>query len=221
MFLSILYLNLTPFLLIQCYFSENGTFCEDSILVIWVLFGLILLIIALNDFLFFRIEDEPVIALCVLYIISCIFSISGHNFLEGFSIALAVFVITLVLNHCDMIGGGDVKFLFPLILFAEDNLDIFLVGVSVAGILLAIIYMLFGRYIFAFRRKVVLKLLTIRKNKKKNTFLNIVLLSLSRITNRTAALTYRVKNVWRQEIPYGVALAYGGFCVILENLLSR
>ena len=120
-----------------------------------------------------------------------------------------------------MIGGDDVKFLFPLILFAEDNLDIFLIGVSVAGIVLAVIYMLFGRYIFAFRRKIVLKLLAVRKNKKKNVFLNIVLLSLSRITNRTAALTYRVTNVWRQEIPYGVALSYGGFCVILENLLSR
>ena len=190
-------------------------------MVIWILFGLILLIIAINDFLFFRIEDEPVISLCVLYAISCIFGVSGHNFFEGFSIALAIFAITLVLNHYDMIGGGDVKFLFPLILFAEDNLDIFLIGVSVAGIVLAVIYMLFGRYIFAFRRKIVLKLLTVRKSKKKNAFLNIALLSLSRITNRTAALTYRVTSVWRQEIPYGVALSYGGFCVILENLLSR
>lgn len=190
-------------------------------MIIWVLFGLILLIIAINDFLFFRIENESVISLCILYIVSCIFGVSGHNFLEGFLIASAVFAITLVLNNYGMIGGGDVKLLFPLILFAENNLNIFLIGVSVAGIVLAIIYILFGRYIFSFRRKIVLRLLTARKNKKKNAFLNIALLSLSRITNRTAALTYRIKSIWRQEIPYGVVLSYGGFCVILENLLSR
>lgn len=190
-------------------------------MVVWGLLAVILLLISVNDFLFFRIEDEYNAAMCVLYITACIFGISGKNFLIGFATAVVVFFITLAMNHRDMIGGGDVKMLFPMILFAENNLYTFALNVSVAGVFVSLAYILFGKHIYGYRRKIVLSLMKFRKNNKKNRLLNIALLSLGRITNRTSALTYRVENVWRQEVPYGIALSYGGFCVILENLLSR
>ena len=191
------------------------------ILLVWVLFGIILLIIALNDFLFFRIEDEPVCALFGLYLVSCFCGILGNDILYTLAVAIAIFLVTLALNHLNLIGGGDVKLIFPLILLAEGQLSTFLVGVSFGGVILSLTYVLFGQYIFIFRKKIVTQLLNFRKKRKKIFLLNIVLLSLSRISHRSAVLTYHVTSVWRQEIPYGVALAYGGFCVILENLLSR
>jgi Flp pilus assembly protein protease CpaA len=190
-------------------------------LLIWALFGIILLIISVGDFLFFRIEDEYIIALTILYVVSCIGGISGENFTYGLTIASITFVITLVMNHLGLIGGGDVKMLFPVILLSENNLITFLFGISIGGALLSIIYLIFGRQIFFIRRKLVSHLCLFKKKKRKFNLLNIVLLSLDRIDRRIVALrTYAVGAV-RQEIPYGIAISCGGFYVIVENLLAR
>ncbi|MDR1334091.1 MAG: hypothetical protein LBJ71_02640, partial [Holosporaceae bacterium] len=76
---------------------------------IWALFGIILLIISIGDFLFFRIEDEYIIALVVLYAISYVSGVLGGNFTYGLMIATITFFVTLVMNHLGLIGGGDVK----------------------------------------------------------------------------------------------------------------
>lgn len=195
--------------------------CDLSTLVVCVLLGIVLVIVSLNDFLFYRIEDETIWALLGLYALSCVLGVSGHNFLNGLYIAVGSFIITLIMNRFDLIGGGDVKLIFPLLLFAESSFDAFLWGVSVGGVLLSLIYILSGRIVSDFRKKIVKKLLKIRRNHKKNPFLNLVLLSLSRIDHGSAVLMYNSKSVWRQEIPYGVALSCGAFCVIFEIVLSR
>lgn len=195
-----------------------GTLCA---LIICGLLGIVLLIVSLNDFLFYRIEDEAVWALVGIYALSCILGISGHNFLNGFCIAVGVFIITLIMNQLDLIGGGDVKLLFPLLLFAESYFNAFLTGVSIGGIILSLTYIFAGRKVCNFRKKIVKKLLRVRKKRKQNLFLNFALLSLSRIDHRSAILTYNAKNIWQQEIPYGVALSCGAFCVMLEIWLSR
>lgn len=187
----------------------------------WIICGslaVILLIIAINDFLFFRIEDEAIWSILGLYALSLACGVSGHNFLSGFIIAVAVFIITFILNQFEIIGGGDVKLLFPLLLFAEDSLDAFIIGISVGGAILILFYILFSKKIQLIRTKTIKKLLSIRRKHRKNLFLNVVLLSLSRIDNRTAALNYRAESIWRQEIPYGIVLSCGGFCVIFEIL---
>jgi Flp pilus assembly protein protease CpaA len=188
---------------------------------VWCIFGIVLLIISINDFLFFRIENEAVQFLLALYAVSCILGVSGTNFLFGLAIACGVFFITWALNQYNLIGGGDVKLLFPLLLFSENNLTTFMMGVSVSGLILSFIYIVFGRYIFFFRRKIVTWLYIFYKRRKKLALLNIALLSLGRITKKAVSLKQCVINNLKQEIPYGVALSCGGFCVIVENLLSR
>lgn len=190
------------------------------VLIIWCILGLILLIITINDFLFFRIEDENILCLLGLYIISCIFGISGSNFIFGLSIAIIVFVISWVLNQFDMIGGGDVKLMFPLLLFSENNIYEFLLGTSIAGLIISCLYIIFGRKIFLLRRKIINSLKRY-KTKNKSNFLNIVLLSLDRISIRSVSLKQYAVSAIKQEIPYGVALACGGFYVIVESWLSR
>jgi Flp pilus assembly protein protease CpaA len=135
--------------------------------------------------------------------------------------ATITFVVTLVLNRFNLIGGGDVKLLFPMILFSESNLSIFLMGMSVGGMILAIFYLFFGRQIFFIRRKIISSLYILSKKQNKSSLLSFVLLSLSRIDRRIVALRKYTFSAMKQEIPYGVAISFGGFCVILENCVAR
>jgi Flp pilus assembly protein protease CpaA len=188
---------------------------------VWLLFGIILLIIGIGDFLFYRIENEHVTALAILYIISCATGVSGENFYSGLAIAVATFAVTLVMNHCGLMGGGDVKMLFPVILLAESSLLTFLVGISIGGAILSVVYVVFGKRIFFFRRRVVSYLCIFKKKKNKFNLLSVVLLSLNRIDKRIVALKQYIPDVTKQEIPYGIAISCGGFCVIFEKLAAR
>jgi Flp pilus assembly protein protease CpaA len=149
---------------------------------IWYVFGIILLIISVNDFLFFRIEDEVIVSLVVLYIISCILGVSGGNFVFGLTVAIAAFTLAWSLNQHDLIGGGDVKLLFPLILFAENNLYAFFSGAATSGIVLSLVYVFFGKYVALFRKNAVATVNILRKKRKKSVFLKIALPSSDRIT---------------------------------------
>jgi Flp pilus assembly protein protease CpaA len=157
----------------------------------------------------------------ILYVISYAIGVSGSRFVFGLSISVIVFAITLILNRYSLIGGGDVKLLFPLLLFAENNMYAFMIAVSVSGIVLSCIYIIFGKYIFFLRKKIITYLIKLNKTKKKFPLLNITLLSLGRISKRAVLIKQRTISTLKQEIPYGVALSCGGFYVIMENLSSR
>ena len=201
-----------------------------TLLVIWGIFSIVLLIIALNDFLFFRIEDENILFLIGLYVVSWILGVSGSNLLMSFFAASVAFALAFVMNQFNWIGGGDVKFLFPLVLFAENNLFDFIMATSFAGLILAIIYIAASGKIYEIRVKILKKLRPLRKNQNKNRLLNIVLLSLNRIeesklirgrNGKQKRKTFSWKSLLKQEIPYGIALSCGGLWVVLENLLAR
>ena len=183
-------------------------------MIIAILFGIILAIISVNDFLFFRIEKEYVLSLMILYIISCLFGFSGQHILYGLTVATVVFAICFVLNQYGMIGGGDVKLLVPLLLFAEDNAIDFFVGMSIGGFFLGLTYFIAFRKIFFLRRKIVLTLYVLKKRHKNFMLLNFVLLSLNRISRKSVAFRRYNSNALKQEIPYGIALACGGFFLI-------
>ncbi|MDR2068138.1 MAG: hypothetical protein LBP41_04085, partial [Holosporaceae bacterium] len=123
-----------------------------------------------------------------------------------------------IFNRYNLIGGGDIKLLCPLLLFSENNVPAFLLGISIGGVIVPLFYLIFSRQIFFWRRKMVVSLYILNKNQHKSFFLNIALLSLSRIDRRMVALKRYVANAMKQEIPYGVALSCGGFCVIVERL---
>ena len=196
-------------------------------MIIWGIFSVLLLIISLNDFLFFRIEDENILCLIALYIVSCLFGITGNNILMDLFSASIAFSVAFVMNQLNWIGGGDVKLLFPLVLFAGGNLSCFILGISVAGLILAIIYLIIPHKINLLRKYIIQKLQKSTKNKNKSRMLSIVLLSLSRmkksefVNGRITARSLSVKSLMKQEIPYGIALSCGGLCVMLENMLAR
>lgn len=183
-------------------------------LFIWFCFAVVLIVIALNDFMFFRIENEYVLFLFLLYAVSYCFGVSGQNFVEAVWIACIIFAICFVLNQFNFIGGGDVKLLVPLILFAENNIFEFIWGTAVGGLILALAYIFCRKKVSDLRRKMFI-IFSIWK-KKKFRFLRFVLLSSYKI--KASSVKFEVNNtdVLRQEVPYGVALSCGGFFVIFD-----
>jgi Flp pilus assembly protein protease CpaA len=171
--------------------------------------------------MFFRIENEYVLALMILYILSFVSGVLGDNFGSGFSTAATTFALTLVLNRFNLIGGGDIKLLFPVILFSENYLHVFWMGMSIGGIVLAVFYLLFNHQIFFIRRSMVHSLYSLSRSRNKSRLLNFALPSLRRIDKRVVALRKYTASTARREIPYGIAISCGGFCVIFEHLLTR
>ena len=179
---------------------------------------MVLVIIALNDFMFFRIENEYVLFLFLLYAISYCFGVSGQNFTLALETAVVTFAVCFVLNQYNLIGGGDVKLLVPLILFAENDMFEFVWGTAVGGMVLSLAYICCGNRI-ASLRKALFEIFSEWK-KKKIRFLRFALLSLYKIKARSVNFEVGNAGVLKQEVPYGVALACGGFFVIM-NFMFR
>ncbi len=175
---------------------------------------MVLIVVALNDFMFFRIENEYVLFLFLLYAISYVFGVSGQNFAEAFRIACITFAICFVLNQFNLIGGGDVKFLVPLMFFAENNIFEFIWGTAIGGLVLALIYIFCGKKVAMFRKKLFIIFSAMRK--KKFRFLRFVLLSFYKIKTKSVEFEINDTDVLKQEVPYGVALSCGGFFVIFD-----
>lgn len=186
-------------------------------MIVWCCLAIILLIVGINDFLCFRIENEYVVSLLALYIVSCLFGFSGGNFIFAAEVALSVFIITFILNQFDLIGGGDVKLLVPLILFAENYMLDFIWATSIAGALLAVMYISFSKQVLQARRKIFVAIRNLKK--KKMPLLNLALLSSCRVSLKSEAFRKNNAGVLRQEIPYGVALACGGLFVVWNVVL--
>ncbi len=185
---------------------------------IWCCFAVVLLIIALNDFLFFRIENEYVLALILLYAVSYCFGVSGQNFAEALRITCITFAICFVLNQLNFIGGGDVKLLVPLIMFAENNVFNFIWGTAIGGLILALAYIFCGKMIASFRRRLFIIFSVLKK--KKIRFLRFILLSFYKINTRSVKFEVSNTDVLKQEVPYGVALSCGGFFVIFDVMFG-
>ena len=195
-------------------------------MIVWGVFLVLMIIIGINDFLFFRIEDENVLALLLLYVISCFLGISGDNLLMSLSVASGVFILAFIMNQFNLIGGGDVKFLFPLVLFSENNLADLMLSVSIVGLVLAMFYLFAREKVDKLRKIIIAKI-----SNNKTWLLNIALLSLNRIKvsrlvdDKNASVKKKrilsFKSLMKQEIPYGLALSCGGIYVVFENLWAR
>lgn len=178
------------------------------------LFSLILLIISINDFLFFRIEDEYVLMLLFLCVLLFGFSSVEINFVQGLQAAFAAFIIGFLLNRYNLLGGGDVKLLFPVLILSGSEWLSFFFWTSIWGFVLACSYALFNRQIFFLRRRLILFLHSLRRKHKAPRILNFILLSFARVGKKSTALRRYRNDILKLEIPYGLAITGGGFAVI-------
>ena len=106
-----------------------------------VALSILFLIVCVNDFLFFRIEDSLSISLVVLYTIAYLSGDVNASIFQALSIASLCFVVSVILNHFDLLGGGDVKLLFGIGLFIAEDPMLFMICLSGFSLIIAAIYM--------------------------------------------------------------------------------
>lgn len=100
------------------------------------------LVAAITDLQEFRIPNEASLLLLVLYPVHIWLAPVPIDVIGGFLVAACIFAITLTLHMFDKFGGGDVKFLSVLGLWAGPSFAVDLIlTTALAGGILAVVFM--------------------------------------------------------------------------------
>jgi len=172
--------------------------------------SILFLIVCINDFLFFRIEDSLSVSLVVLYAIAYISGDINSSILQALSIASLCFAISVVLNHFDLLGGGDVKLLFGIGLFISDSPISFMICLSVFSLIIAAIYITCSKNIELIRQrlsKTVFHLKDTYENQMMRYLYMAIFPSAYKVTEEELSEIKQSDSVIKQEIPYGVILS--------------
>ncbi len=174
-------------------------------------------IIAVNDLLFFRIEDSVVVSSIILYCIFCISGITSWS-LYALSIGSIFFISSAILNRLNMLGGGDVKLLFGIGLLVSDHMLEFFLAMSLVSVIAVSIYILFWRTIEKYRVYYAIKIF-----RRKDSILKCIFFpSACKIEkNELFSDIEKHKNsacTFKQEIPYGVILSISTLISISDML---
>ena len=152
-------------------------------------FAGLLAVAALTDMATLRIPSVLCVAICLLYPLYVLNAASAGDWFWSLALAIIVFSVASVLFSLEMVGGGDVKLLAATALWAgPDHMLEFLVGVAVAGGLLALLVLMH-------RRQRVAGLRTVTDPAQDS------------------------RAVMSSHLPYGVAIAIGGF-IVASRLLG-
>ena len=184
---------------------------------------ILLAIVCINDFLFLRIEDSLDIALVALFIIGYMNGITGHDIFHALSIASLCFVISMILNHFDLLGGGDVKLLFGIGLFISDSISMFLISLSIFSLVTALLYMRFGQHIENVRGKLANTVIQQKKEiscDMKSYFHHIMFPSAYKISAQDLLDLKPNDNILKQEIPYGIILSLSTITSLIITKLN-
>lgn len=157
-----------------------------------ILFGLIGLLVwaVVCDFTSLRIPNRLPLAVALLFAAYAAAAPGAVDWLGGLLMALIVFVVTTVLFHFRMMGGGDVKLMAAVALWAgPQGIVGFLLVTSLVGGLLALIAVTPLRFVFA----EAVEALGGGKS---------------------------VRGAFRGVVPYGIAIAAGGLFVASSLLAA-
>lgn len=176
-------------------------FIINSLLVVF------LILIAINDILFYRIEDEFIVALLCTFILFTCF-IDRSTGVWSLLYAVIFFFVGAICNSLGMIGGGDVKMMSTLLLFDPNITDLVFV-MSVAGLVVGAIYYFAGRYISKIRHALLLSVFS----KKECSILYKMLFPSLLYLNRDDVVADDPRGL-KMKIPYGVVISVGNLLVL-------
>lgn len=160
---------------------------------------------ALTDIECRRLPNWLTSAVAILYSIFVIVSLTPVDWMSACLVAALVFAVGFVGFAFQFLGGGDVKLMSGLALWAgPEHIALFLIVTSIAGGLLAAFMMAFHRW-----AKSPLALFFA-------PFSELILKKLPGPTALAASSTPddAVQSAPASSLPYGVAIAAGGFAVI-------
>lgn len=174
-------------------------------------------IIAINDLLFFRIEDSVVILSIMLYCLICFVGIIDWS-LYALSIGSIFFISSAIFNRLNMLGGGDVKLLFGIGLLVSPDMFAFFLALSFVSVVAVSVYIFCGHTIEKFRAYYAIKIFRWKNNIMKR----IIFPSACKI-NKHELLSDIKKHkssecAFKQEIPYGVILSISALISIFNTI---
>lgn len=144
---------------------------------------------ALTDLRRFEIPNECSITLIALYPLYLVVSPDPVNVVGGIVTAVAVFALTFTIYLFGRLGGGDVKLMTALALWAGPTYIIdFIVIMTLSGALLSFIYLTKAKFAVA-------------------------------LALDDSGETEARDNVLSAALPYGVAIASGGIAVFLKLVM--
>lgn len=115
--------------------------------VVLMIFAGLLAWVTITDLIRFTIPNTAVTAIFVLWVVWVITAAEASTF-HALGIGIAIFAVGAVLFHYGQMGGGDVKLMTVLGIWAgPEEIFIFLIHVSLAGGLLTMAYVFHGRVI--------------------------------------------------------------------------
>lgn len=172
----------------------------------YIAFGICAITIGIFDFLFYRIPNVLVLVLIGLFL-GMSLALGNNKFFIAAGITGMITLICCYLFYIfGWLGAGDVKFIFAASLWAShSNILIFFLSISLAGGILALIYINFSAYIDQARLFLISFL---GKHFNKNSFFRRY--SEAPFIYATAVLARETK------VPYGVAVAMG--CLLVTYL---
>lgn len=152
------------------------------------------------DFLVFKIPNVILMFIILLFILKVLLFQSVKDFLWPVAAFGGVLFVGFILYLFKWIGAGDAKFIAVVSLWAsQKNLVVFLMMMSIAGGVLALLYLKFHPQIFGVQQKILSHLRLVPYFAK---------LSLSTESNEQKAKQDE-KNTKKRIIPYGVAVFVG------------
>lgn len=184
--------------------------------ILFILFGLIALIIAIFDFLFYRIPNVFVLGIIGLFILLAALGFLGTSGWESLKQTLmisgAFLLFGLLFYALKWMGAGDVKFMFASILWTSyvGLTFVFLFITSFIGGIIALICYFFPGYIDGIRLKGVD---IIKERFKSNTFI-------MNYANQPF-IFLESENRSGVRIPYGVAISSGVLFVVYNVLAGH
>lgn len=176
----------------------------------YIAFGVIGLLIAMSDFLTYRIPNTLVAVFLILFIAHALIFQNAHALVIPGIFFVGILVFGFILFRFRLIGAGDAKLLAVTIswtIYMRDALT-FILMVSVIGAILGIFYLKYGFFFENLRKKYVVFLQQVLKK-----------INLDGIIREPEAIVSQSNsNKKRQMMPYGVAIGLGCLILIIMKL---
>lgn len=162
---------------------------------------------AVCDFLVFKLPNAILVFILLLFVLKVLLFQSVHDFIWPVTAFVGVLCVGFFMYLFKWIGAGDAKFIASASLWASQiNLAFFLLIMSVAGGVLAIVYLKFNPQIYVFQQKLLGQL-------KSMPYLEKLMVSYETVKKEEVPNDNTKKT--NIIIPYGVAVFVGVLSLFL------
>ena len=178
----------------------------------WYAFLFISFVIAMNDWLTFKIPNKLLLIIVGLYCLRNLCFFTPSSLMEPSIYATITLVIGFVFYTFRIAGAGDAKFMAASVLWMSDfQLFKFCFYVGLIGGIMAIVYMVFKDHLAAVR----IKTLSLFQPLKDQHYLKRIFLERKTEDSMDQVMETHIQN--GKVLPYGVAIFLASLIIVIQN----